>query len=267
MTHTGRLSSTEPNLQNLPVRTPEGLEIRRFLVARPGHVLLDADYSQIELRILAHIANDEQLLSAFAQGEDIHTKTASEVFRVPRGQVTSEMRKYAKAVNFGIVYGISDFSLSQDLGVSRAEAKSYIERYFAAYPGVAAYLKQITVQAAEDGFVRTEMGRIRYVPELASSNANLRAFGARVAMNTPIQGLAADIIKVAMVNTAAQLKQAGLQARLVLQIHDELVVEAPLQEQEQASRILQQEMESAFPLRGGLVSEVIAGENLAALKG
>jgi len=248
-TQTGRLSSVEPNLQNIPVRQEMGKELRRFFTAEDGYVLIDADYSQIELRILAHISGDEAMITAFLNGEDIHTITASKVFGVPLDMVTSEMRKSAKAVNFGIVYGIGDFSLAQDIGVSRKEAKAYINGYFAKYPDVKNYMTDIVAQAKKDGFVTTLLGRRRYIPELTSPKAQIRAFGERVAMNTPIQGSAADIIKKAMIDTEDNLLKNGLNARLILQIHDELIVEAPEEEAEKAREILVKSMENAYKIK------------------
>ena len=259
VTATGRLSSTEPNLQNIPVRRELGSEIRKMFVARPGWVLLDADYSQIELRVLAHIADDAHMQAAFSSGEDIHAVTASQVFRVPLSEVTPEMRRNAKAVNFGIVYGISAWSLSQDIGVSPEEAKAYMDAYLENYSGVRAYMKDIVETAKAQGYVTTLYGRRRYLPELKSSNFNLRAFGERVALNTPIQGTAADIIKLAMIRVDHALAEAGLQAKLILQVHDELIVECPQEEAAQASRILQREMEQVAQLKVPLVVEAKAG--------
>ena len=259
VTATGRLSSTEPNLQNIPVRRELGSEIRKMFVARPGWVLVDADYSQIELRVLAHIADDAHMQAAFSSGEDIHAVTASQVFRVPLDQVTPEMRRNAKAVNFGIVYGISAWSLSQDIGVSPEEAKAYMDAYLENYSGVRAYMKDIVETAKAQGYVTTLYGRRRYLPELKSSNFNLRAFGERVALNTPIQGTAADIIKLAMIRVDHALAEAGLQAKLILQVHDELIVECPQEEAAQASRILQREMEQVAQLKVPLVVEAKAG--------
>ena len=259
VTATGRLSSTEPNLQNIPVRRELGSEIRKMFVARPGWVLLDADYSQIELRVLAHIADDAHMQAAFSSGEDIHAVTASQVFRVPLSEVTPEMRRNAKAVNFGIVYGISAWSLSQDIGVSPEEAKAYMDAYLENYSGVRAYMKDIVETAKAQGYVTTLYGRRRYLPELKSSNFNLRAFGERVALNTPIQGTAADIIKLAMIRVDYALAEAGLQAKLILQVHDELIVECPQEEADQASRILQREMEQVAQLKVPLVVEAKAG--------
>ena len=267
VTATGRLSSTEPNLQNIPVRTELGAELRKMFVAPAGRVLVDADYSQIELRLLAHIAGDEHMIAAFRTGEDIHTVTASQVFGVPPEQVTHEMRRRAKAVNFGIVYGISDFSLSQDIGVTRAEAKAYMEKYFEKYSGVHAYMTQVVERAKADGYVSTLMGRRRWLPELKSSNFNLRSFGERVALNMPIQGTAADLIKKAMLRVDGRLRRKGLEARLVLQVHDELIVECPEGEAEQVQRLLAEEMEHVAELAVPLTAEAHAGKSWAEAKG
>lgn len=267
ITATGRLSSTEPNLQNIPVRTELGAELRKMFVAPAGRVLVDADYSQIELRLLAHIAGDEHMIAAFRTGEDIHTVTASQVFGVPPEQVTHEMRRRAKAVNFGIVYGISDFSLSQDIGVTRAEAKAYMEKYFEKYSGVHAYMTQVVERAKADGYVSTLMGRRRWLPELKSSNFNLRSFGERVALNMPIQGTAADLIKKAMLRVDGRLRREGLEARLVLQVHDELIVECPEGEAEQVQRLLAEEMEHVAELAVPLTAEAHAGKSWAEAKG
>ena len=223
VTATGRLSSTEPNLQNIPIRTPLGAELRKMFVAPKGSVLVDADYSQIELRLLAHISGDEVMQQAFLSGEDIHAVTASQVFGVPLSEVTKLQRSHAKAVNFGIVYGIGAFSLSQDIGVSVGEAKAYIDAYLEKYSGVRDYMEAVTKKAAEDGYAATLFGRRRPMPELKSSNHNLRAFGERVARNMPIQGTAADVIKLAMVNVHRRLKDEGLEGKLILQVHDELI--------------------------------------------
>ena len=267
VTATGRLSSTEPNLQNIPVRTELGAELRKMFVAPAGRVLVDADYSQIELRLLAHIAGDEHMIAAFRAGEDIHTVTASQVFGVPPEQVTHEMRRRAKAVNFGIVYGISDFSLSQDIGVTRAEAKAYMEKYFEKYSGVHAYMTQVVERAKADGYVSTLMGRRRWLPELKSSNFNLRSFGERVALNMPIQGTAADLVKKAMLRVDGRLRREGLEARLVLQVHDELIVECPEGEAEQVQRLLAEEMEHVAELAVPLTAEAHAGKSWAEAKG
>ena len=263
VTATGRLSSTEPNLQNIPIRTELGAELRKMFVAGPGHVLVDADYSQIELRLLAHIAGDEHMIAAFRSGEDIHTVTASQVFGVPAELVTHEMRRRAKAVNFGIVYGISDFSLSQDIGVTRREAKEYMERYFETYSGVRAYMTQVVEDAREKGYVSTIMGRRRWLPELKSSNFNTRSFGERVALNAPIQGTAADLIKKAMIRVDARLRAEGLEARLVLQVHDELIVECPEEEAQRVRELLTEEMEGVVKLAVPLTAEAHSGQSWA----
>lgn len=260
VTATGRLSSTDPNLQNIPVRTELGRGLRRMFVACDReHVLIDADYSQIELRVLAHISQDEAMLEAFRAGQDIHAATASKVYHVPLNEVTPQMRSSCKAVNFGIVYGISDFSLAQDIGVSRKEAGEFIRSYLATYPGVARYMDDIKASAKEKGYVETLFGRRRALPELKSKNFNIRSFGERVAMNTPIQGTAADIIKIAMVRVHDRLKRENLQSRLILQVHDELILEAPLTEQEEVMRLLTEEMEGAFQMAAPLVAEAKAG--------
>lgn len=261
LTMTGRLSSSEPNLQNIPIRTELGRIFRKFFVAEEGCVLIDADYSQIELRVLAHVSGDPTLIGAFRDGEDIHAITASQVFGVPLNSVTDEMRKRAKAVNFGIVYGISAFSLSEDIGVSRKEASEYIDAYFRKYPRVKDYLDETVKKAKADGFVNTVFGRRRYIPELSAKNKNLVAFGERVAMNTPIQGTAADIIKKAMVETDAALKAAGMKARLILQIHDELIVEAPADEAEAALALLKEKMENTVKLLVPLVADAHVGDS------
>ena len=263
VTATGRLSSAEPNLQNIPIRTPLGAELRKMFVAGPGMALVDADYSQIELRLLAHMAGDEKMIEAFRSGRDFHTVTAAQVFGVEPDQVSAEMRRSAKAVNFGIVYGISAFSLSQDIGVTVAEAKAYMDKYFATYPGVRAYMDHVVEQAKQDGYVSTLMGRRRWLPELKSSNFNTRSFGERVALNMPIQGTAADIIKLAMLRVRDRLKAEGLRGQLVLQVHDELIVECPQEEQERVCALLKEEMEGVFPLSVPLVAETHAGQSWA----
>ena len=260
-TQTGRLSSVEPNLQNIPVRTPQGRELRRFFVADEGKMLIDADYSQIELRLLAHISGDRAFTQAFNSGRDIHTQTASEIFHVAPEHVTPEMRKNAKAVNFGIVYGIGDYSLSVDIGTSRAQAAAYIERYFESYPTVRDYLERVKVEAKRDGYVTTLFGRRRYIPELSATKKPTVAFGERVAMNTPIQGTAADIIKLAMVNTDRRLEKEIPQARLIMQVHDELIIECPENKAEEAARLLKQEMESAVSLTVELRADVGVGKS------
>ena len=267
VTATGRLSSTEPNLQNIPTRTELGSQMRRMFVAAPGNVLVDADYSQIELRLLAHISGDEAMCRAFRSGEDFHTLTAARVFHVEPQDVTPEMRRRAKAVNFGVVYGISPFSLSQDIGVTVAEAKEYMERYFQTYTGVRAYMDRIVEQARADGYVETLMHRRRALPELKSSNHNLRAFGERVALNMPIQGTAADIMKLAMIAVWRRLRTEQPQARLVLQVHDELIVECPADEAEAVARLLEEEMEHVVQLSVPLTAEAHWGKDWLAAKG
>ena len=261
VTATGRLSSTEPNLQNIPTRTELGSELRRMFVAGPGQILVDADYSQIELRLLAHISGDQAMVDAFRSGEDFHTVTAAHVFSVPVEEVTPAMRRAAKAVNFGIVYGISPFSLSQDLGVTVAEAKAYMGAYFHRFPGVKAYMDQVVERARADGYVETPMHRRRALPEIKSSNHNMRSFGERVALNMPIQGAAADIIKLAMVRVHRQLKEAALEARLIMQVHDELIVECPEAEADRVKAILVREMEGAWPLSVPLIAEAHSGKS------
>lgn len=263
VTATGRLSSTEPNLQNIPVRTALGAEMRTMFVSRPGWVLVDADYSQIELRLLAHMSGDEAMIQAFRDGVDIHTVTASQVFGVSPDRVTGDMRRAAKAVNFGIVYGISPFSLSQDIHVSVAQAKSYMEKYFAHYAGVRAYMDGVVEQGKSQGYVSTLYGRRRWLPELKSSNFNTRSFGERVALNMPIQGTAADIIKLAMIRVEHRLAQEGLQAQLVLQVHDELIVECPQAEADTVARLLTQEMEGVAQLAVPLTAEAKVGQTWA----
>ena len=258
-TRTGRISSTEPNLQNIPVRTDLGREMRRFFVARPGWVLVDADYSQIELRVLAHVANDAHMIEAFRENRDIHRSTAAQVFHMPEQMVTPLMRSRAKAVNFGIVYGIGAFSLSKNIHVSVAEAKKYIEDYLSLYSGVDAYMKRVVEEAKEKGYAETMFGRRRYLPELSSSNFNMRAFGERVARNMPIQGAAADIIKIAMVRVENRLEREKMKARLILQVHDELIVEAPRDEAERAAALLTEEMENAVSLSVPMLAEAKTG--------
>ena len=263
VTATGRLSSTEPNLQNIPVRTELGAKLRGMFAAPAGKVLVDADYSQIELRLLAHMAGDEAMIEGFNSGEDIHTITASQVFGVDIPDVTPLMRRSAKAVNFGIVYGISPFSLSQDIHVSVAEAKEYMDKYFAHYAGVKAYMEQVVEQAKEDGYVSTLWGRRRWVPELKSSNFNTRSFGERVALNAPIQGTAADIIKLAMIRVRDRLKAEGLESKLVLQVHDELIVECPEAEADRVCALVEEEMEGVCALSVKLLAETHAGKTWA----
>ena len=262
VTNTGRLSSTEPNLQNIPVRTPLGREIRKMFIAeKDGWTLIDADYSQIELRVLAHIADDTAMKQAFLDNEDIHTQTAATVFKTPVDEVTPLMRSRAKAVNFGIVYGIGAFSLAKDIGTSRAEAQQYIDEYLAHYGNVALYMNQVIESAKECGYITTVLGRRRYIPELSASSHQLRMFGERVAMNAPIQGSAADIIKIAMVNVDRRLAESGLSARLVLQVHDELIVESPESEKDAAAAILKEEMEKAYKLSVPLIVDMNSGKS------
>ena len=267
VTANGRLSSTEPNLQNIPTRTELGSKMREMFVAAPGHVLVDADYSQIELRLLAHISGDTAMQQAFLSGEDFHTVTAARVFHVPQDQVTHQMRSRAKAVNFGIVYGISAFSLSQDIGVTVQEAKEYMDRYFATYTGVKQYMTDVVDKAREQGYVETLWHRRRALPELKSSNFNMRSFGERVALNMPIQGTAADIIKLAMVRVHSRLAREGLEARLIMQVHDELIVECPEEEAPRVEALLQQEMQGVAELSVPLLAEAHSGRNWLAAKG
>ena len=267
VTATGRLSSTEPNLQNIPARTEVGSRIRGMFVAAPGNVLVDADYSQVELRLLAHISGDEAMQQAFLSGEDFHTLTAAKVFHVAPEEVTGQMRSRAKAVNFGIVYGISAFSLAQDIGVSVAEAKEYMERYFDTYRGVKHYMEQVVETAQEKGYVETIMHRRRALPELKSSNFNMRSFGERVALNMPIQGTAADIMKLAMVRVEQRLKREGLAAKLIMQVHDELIVECPETEKETVERLLEEEMGGVVHLAVPLPAQAHSGRTWLEAKG
>lgn len=256
VTQTGRISSAEPNLQNIPVRTELGRQLRAMFAACGDNVLVDADYSQIELRVLAHIADDKKMLEAFERSEDIHTVTAASVFGVPQELVTPQMRRSAKAVNFGIVYGISDFSLAQDINTTRAQARKYIDSYLGLYSNVAAYMKEVVQAAYRDGYVKTLFNRRRYLPELKSSNFNIRSFGQRAAMNAPIQGTAADIIKIAMINTRRALINGGFEAKLILQVHDELIIEAPEHEKDRVCRLLSEQMENAVSLNVRLKADV-----------
>ena len=262
-TATGRLSSAEPNLQNIPIRKELGSRIRRMFIASPGNVLVDADYSQIELRILAHMAADGNMIDAFLSGEDFHSLTASNVFNVPLKEVTALMRSRAKAVNFGIIYGMSAYSLSQDIKVTTKEAKAYMDAYFDKYSGVAEYMKTVVENARKNGYVTTLYGRRREMPELKNSNKNIQNFGERVALNMPVQGTAADIIKLAMVNVSRRLSEEKLQAKLVLQVHDELIIECPERETEQVCAILKESMENAAKLSVPLTVEVGTGTNWA----
>ncbi len=261
VTATGRISSTEPNLQNIPIRTELGREIRQAFIPQDGFVFVDADYSQIELRVLAHITGDEMLKQAFVEGVDIHTLTASQVFRVPLDEVTPDMRRSAKAVNFGIVYGISDFSLAKDINVTRKEAARYIDNYLSTYSKVREYMDETVKHGQEKGYVETMFHRIRYIHELKSPNFQVRSFGKRVAMNTPIQGSAADIIKIAMVKVWRELKEKGLKSRLILQVHDELLVETSMDELDQVKEIVKNNMEEAVKLSVPLVADVSTGKS------
>ena len=259
-TRTGRISSAEPNIQNIPVRTPLGREMRRFFTAKDGYLLVDADYSQIELRVLAHISGDEIMKKAFLDGVDIHTVTASQVFNQPIEWVTPDLRSKAKAVNFGIVYGIGAFSLSKDIGVSVPKASEYIRSYLSKYSGIAHYMEQTVAKAKRDGYVETMFGRRRYIKELAAKNKNLQAFGERVAKNTPIQGTAADIIKIAMIKVYNRLKDSGLDAKLILQVHDELIVEAREDCADKVAALLKEEMENAVKLTVPMTVDVNVGK-------
>lgn len=266
-TRTGRISSTEPNLQNIPVRTELGREMRKFFTAREGWVLVDADYSQIELRVLADISGDKNMIDAFKNNQDIHAITASQVFDMPLDFVTGEMRSRAKAVNFGIVYGIGAYSLAKDIGVTNKEAKNYIESYLKHYSGIDKYMHDVVEKAKDTGYVETVFGRRRYLPELSASNGMTRAFGERVARNAPIQGTAADIIKIAMIKVDKRLTEENLEARLVLQVHDELIVECPSHESMRVAMILQEEMEKAVSLSVPLVADSAVGKTWYDAKG
>ena len=266
-TRTGRISSTEPNLQNIPVRTTQGKELRKFFCAKEGSVLIDADYSQIELRVLAHIANDKVMLDAFKNDDDIHAITASQVFNMPLNMVTPSMRSSAKAVNFGIVYGIGAFSLAKDISVTRKEAQNYIDTYLNHYRGVKEYMDFTVDKARKNGYVETLYGRKRYLPELNSSNFNMRAFGERVARNMPIQGTSADIIKIAMIKVYNRLKKENFKAKLILQVHDELIVEAPKEEVMSVAVLLKEEMENAVDLKVKLIADASIGKSWYDAKG
>lgn len=266
-TRTGRISSTEPNLQNIPVRTELGREMRKFFTAREGWVLVDADYSQIELRVLADISGDKNMIDAFKNNQDIHAITASQVFNMPLDFVTGEMRSRAKAVNFGIVYGIGAYSLAKDIGVTNKEAKNYIESYLKHYSGIDKYMHDVVERAKDTGYVETVFGRRRYLPELSASNGMTRAFGERVARNAPIQGTAADIIKIAMIKVDKRLTEENLEARLILQVHDELIVECPSHESMRVAMILQEEMEKAVSLSVPLVADSAVGKTWYDAKG
>ena len=266
-TVTGRLSSTEPNLQNIPTRTEVGKRMRAMFVPGKGYdLLLSCDYSQVELRVMASIAGDELLLDSFRHGQDVHARTASEVFGVPLEEVTPYMRSKAKTVNFGIIYGISDFGLAKQLGVSRAEAAQYIDSYFARYTGVKEYMEREKQKARDLGYVETLFGRRRYLPDIHASNFNKRSFAERTAINTPIQGTAADIIKIAMLQVEKKLQEAGVKSRVLLQVHDELVLEVTQDEAEQVGKLVKETMEQAVKLQVPLVADVATGTNWALAK-
>jgi DNA polymerase-1 len=258
---TGRISSTDPNLQNIPIRMELGKQIRKVFIPEEGYVFLDADYSQIELRVLAHMSGDERLITAYREAKDIHRITASEVFHIPFEEVTSAQRSSAKAVNFGIVYGISSFGLGQDLNITRKEAERYIDKYFETYPNVKSYLDRLVLDAKEQGYSSTLFGRRRPIPELSSSNFMQRSFGERVAMNSPIQGTAADIIKIAMIRVNQKLKEKQFRSRLILQVHDELLVETHKEEIAEVAEIMVEEMQGAAELSILLEAEVKEGKN------
>ena len=261
ITATGRISSTEPNLQNIPTRMELGKRLRKIFKPQEGYIYIDADYSQIELRVLADIAEDEHMIQAFKNGEDIHKQAASKVFKVPIDEVTKEQRSNAKAVNFGIVYGISDFGLGEQLGISRKQAKGYIEEYLEQYSGIKKFMDDITNKAKEKGYVETMFHRRRYIPELSSNNYMVRQFGVRAAMNTPIQGTAADIMKIAMINVNNEIKKHNLKSKIVLQVHDEMMIEALLEEKEEIKEILKNGMENAVKLKVPLIAEISEAEN------
>lgn len=261
MTTTGRLSSANPNLQNIPVRTEAGRELRKLFIAREGNVFVDADYSQIELRLLAHFSGCKVLAQAYRTGQDVHAATAEKIFHVPQKEVTPDLRRRAKTINFGIIYGMSAFGLAKDLNCSTEEAQNYISAYFATHPEVKEYMDENIRKAREDGFVTTILGRRRYIPELRSGNYNQRTFGERAAMNMPLQGSAADIIKIAMLRVADRLKRENMRAKLVLQVHDELILDTPEEETEAAKQVLKEEMEHAFTLNVPLIAEVSTGKS------
>ena len=257
LTQTGRLRSVDPNLQNIPIRLDEGRKIRQAFVPREKDWLIySSDYSQIELRVLAHISNDEHLKAAFLEGQDIHASTAMRVFGIEKAEdVTPNMRRQAKAVNFGIVYGISDYGLSQNLGISRKAAQQYIDTYFEKYPGVKEYMERIVREAKDQGYVETLYHRRRYLPDINSRNYNIRSFAERTAINTPIQGSAADILKIAMIELDKRLKETGLQATMLLQVHDELVFEVPEKELESLDKLVKEVMEQAVSLHVPLITD------------
>ena len=261
ITATGRISSTEPNLQNIPTRFELGKQVRKIFKPEKGKVYIDADYSQIELRVLAHMSEDTHMVQAFKEGQDIHKQAASKVFKTPIDEVTKEQRSNAKAVNFGIVYGISDFGLGEQLGISRKQAKKYIDEYLTEYQGIKNFMDNMTEKAKETGYVETLFNRRRYIPELKSNNYMVRQFGNRAAMNTPIQGTAADIMKIAMINVYKELLDKKLKAKIVLQVHDEMMIESPIEEAEKVKKIVKKEMEDAISLKVPLIAEVSEAEN------
>lgn len=261
MTTTGRLSSANPNLQNIPVRTEMGRELRKLFIAREGNVFVDADYSQIELRLLAHFSECKVLVEAYRTGQDIHAATAEKIFHLPHGEVSPDLRRRAKTINFGIIYGMSAFGLAKDLNCSTEEAQAYISAYFATHPEVKAYMDENVRKAKENGFVTTILGRKRFIPELKSGNYNQRTFGERAAMNMPLQGSAADIIKIAMLRVAERLKREKMASQLVLQVHDELILDTPEEETEAAIKVLKEEMEGALALKVPLIAEVSTGKS------
>ena len=261
ITATGRISSTEPNLQNIPTRFELGKRVRKVFQPEEGKLYIDADYSQIELRVLAHISEDEHMIQAFKEGQDIHKQAASKVFKTPIEEVTKEQRSDAKAVNFGIVYGISDFGLGEQLGISRKKAKQYITEYLEQYAGIKAFMEGITEKATEQGYVETLFHRRRYIPELKSNNYMVRQFGSRAAMNTPIQGTAADIMKIAMIKVYQEIQKRGLQSKIVLQVHDEMMIEAVEEEKEEIKDIMKQCMESAIDLQVPLIADIAEAKN------
>jgi DNA polymerase-1 len=266
-TRTGRISSTEPNMQNIPVRTELGAQMRKFFTADEGKTLIDADYSQIELRVMAHLCGDENMTEAFTSGEDIHTSTAAQVFNMPIFMVTPEMRSAAKAVNFGIIYGIGAFSLAKDIGTSVAKAKKYIADYLAKYPKVNEFMETTVDNAFKEGYVTTMFGRKRRIPELSSSNKMLQAAGKRIAMNTPVQGTAADLIKIAMINVYNRLKAEKLNAKLILQVHDELIIESDIACAEKCAELLKEEMQGVYDMRVPLAVDVHTGHSWYDAKG
>lgn len=261
ITATGRISSTEPNLQNIPTRFELGKQVRKIFKPEQGKVYIDADYSQIELRVLAHMSEDTHMVQAFKENQDIHKQAASKVFKTPIDEVTKEQRSNAKAVNFGIVYGISDFGLGEQLGISRKKAKQYIDEYLVEYKGIKNFMDDVTEKAKEIGYVETLFNRRRYIPELKSNNYMVRQFGSRAAMNTPIQGTAADIMKIAMINVYNKLKSLQLKSKIVLQVHDEMMIEVPIEEIEEVKKIIKTEMENAISLKVPLIADVSEAEN------